>query len=119
MGSEVIAKCDCGFEDYFSIGGGMMNFTTTCHFPCLCSGCQRVVDANLLSKNPKCPKCGSTDIIPYDDPRLLGSKGKRTVAEWNVEESLGRDLVLTNGSYKCPNCNNMALTFIDSGLCWD
>jgi hypothetical protein len=46
MGSEVIAKCRCGFDTRISIGGGMRNFMTTCYFPCLCEGCHNIVQVN-------------------------------------------------------------------------
>jgi len=122
MGSAVVAKCDCGIEDTILIGGGMMNFKTTCFFPCLCENCHGIVQVNLLSKTMKCPECGARGPIPYDDPQLSDSPGLRNVAEWNMgnmEDRLGRKLVLTDGKYRCPKCGNMSLSFSRGGLCWD
>ena len=119
MGSQVTARCECGVEAEILIGGGMMNFTTTCYFPCLCGSCHNIVEADLLATAPQCPECGTANPIPYDDPRVLGSLGEQTVAEWNMQERLGRELILTDGSYKCPKCGKMTLQFADSGLCWD
>lgn len=98
----------------------MMDFTTMCHFPCLCESCRDVVDANLLAKNLQCPKCRGHNLIPYDDPWLIGTAGERNLAEWNMQDSLGRILVLTDGNYKCPKCRKMTLTFNDdSAVLWD
>ena len=119
MGSQVAAKCECGVEAEIPIGGGMMDFTTTCYFPCLCDSCHNIVAANLLAKKPRCPDCGAANLMPYDDHRLVGSRGERAVAEWHMEERLGRELVLTDGSYKCPKCGEMTLQFADTGLRWD
>ena len=119
MGSQVIAKCECGFETKIMIGGGMANFMTTCYFPCLCYNCQNVVQVNLLAASPVCPDCGAGNPIPYDTIELMETTGESIIAQWNVEESLGRELILYNSNYKCPRCGNIALQFVDSGLSWD
>jgi len=119
MGSEVVAKCQCGVEAAILIGGGMSNFMTTCFFPCLCESCHRIVQVNLLDKPLKCSECGAGNPIPYDDPRLSDSPGHHRVAEWGMGEQPARKLILTDGKYKCPNCGTMGLEFSDSGLCWD
>lgn len=119
MGLQVIARCECGLEEEISVGGGMMDFTTNCSFPCLCTGCHSVVEANLLDTAMSCPKCGATPLIPYDDPRLAESTGQKVVAQWNVGQELGRELMLTDGNYLCPACGRMSLRFADTGLCWD
>lgn len=116
MGSEVIAYCKCGLKANILIGGGRVNFLTTCYFPCLCVRCSNVVQANLLTKTLRCPKCRSTKLTPYDNTDLAGSPGQDEVAEWNVEDKLGRTLKLTNGTYKCPKCEKFTLRFKDSGL---
>jgi DNA-directed RNA polymerase subunit RPC12/RpoP len=74
---------------------------------------------NLLAKKPRCPDCGAANPVPYDNPQLLGSAGEHTVAEWNIEGRLGRGLILTDGSYRCPKCGKMTLRFSDTGLCFD
>lgn len=120
MGVQIEAICSCGVNTKVKVGGGMMDFTTTCHFPCLCNNCRNIVDANLLAKDLKCTKCRGHDLVPYDDPRLIGTPGSRNVAEWNMQDSLGRELVLTDGTYKCPKCGKMSLTFGDGvALLWD
>lgn len=118
MGKEVLARCGCGVETPVAIGGGMLNFTTTCYFPCLCDACHGVVQANLLAKPVRCPNCQADNPIPYDDPRLCDAPGKRQVAQWCMQHQLGRDLMLTDGNYRCPKCGNMTLRFIFRG-CWD
>jgi Zn finger protein HypA/HybF involved in hydrogenase expression len=119
MGTQVTATCQCGVDTIIMIGGGMRNFMTTCYFPCLCEHCRTVVQVNLLAKQKRCPQCKTTNVIPYDDPTLSESAGGRTVASWNIQEQLGRKLNLTDGNYRCPQCDQMTLRFTDSGLCWD
>ncbi len=119
MGSQVIARCSCGLEKSILIGGGRTSFMTTCLFPCLCEGCHRIVRVNLLDKPMSCPECHAPDPIPYDDPRLSESPGSHHVVKLNKKDQLGRELVLTNGKYRCPKCEKMSLVFRDSLLRWD
>ena len=119
MGSQVVATCKCGVEASILIGGGMLNFMTTCFFPCFCESCQGIVQVNLLAKETRCPECQAYNPIPYDDPRLRDAPGQRRVAVWNVINKLGRELELTNGRYKCPKCGKMSLEFKEGSLCWD
>jgi Zn finger protein HypA/HybF involved in hydrogenase expression len=118
MGSQVIAKCDCGVEESILIGGGMFT-ETLCYFPCLCESCHRIVEVNLLDRPVSCPACHAPDPIPYDDPRLLGAAGRHMVADWYMKAELGRELVLTDGKYRCPKCGKMSLEFSEGGLYWD
>ncbi len=119
MGSEVMASCKCGLSENILIGGGMLTFTTTCLFPCYCDSCNNVVEVNLLSEDKECPHCRSKAIISYDDPSMIKSAGDNIVASWNMEQKIGRELIITNGSYLCPKCKKPNLKFEDSGLCWD
>ena len=63
--------------------------------------------------------CKTTKVIPYDNPTLSRSVGEdvelETVTSWNMKEKLGRELILTNGIYRCPQ----TLRFADNGLNWD
>ena len=119
MGSEVSAKCECGFEATIPFGGGMRNFATTCYFPCLCEACHNMVVMNLLAADQLCPTCKSAAIVPYDDPRLSNSPGQVMVAGWNLQKQLGRQVKLNNGNYHCPKCRQTSLHFRDTGLRWD
>ena len=119
MGSLVVAKCKCGVEAYARVGGGRKNYTTTCYFPCLCDSCHNIVQMNLLAKNSRCPKCRAANPIPYDDPRLVGSAGEKEAAGWYMKELIGRALILTDGSYRCPKCEKMTLRFAKGGRDWD
>jgi predicted RNA-binding Zn-ribbon protein involved in translation (DUF1610 family) len=119
MGSSVTAKCECGVHSEIMIGGGMSNHLKVCLFPCFCEKCRDIVEVNLFAKPAQCPECTDTNVIPYDDPRLIGSLGKSNVVEWNVAHTFGRDLMLTDGNYKCPKCGKMTLTFDHGDLLWD
>lgn len=131
MGATVIAFCGCGINTEIRIGGGMNNFADLCYFPCLCKNCDDIVQGDLLykevgfsgnikdSNNIRCPKCGGKNLIPYDDIQLIGDKGDRDIVRWNLMGILDRELVITNGSYKCPKCNSMELTFFGPISRWD
>jgi len=103
----------------FLSGGGIYSFMTICYFPCLCERCRDIVQVNLISKKIRCPECKSTKIIPYDSPNLIGSPGEKIVAKWNPIKKGGRQLILTDGKYKCPKCEKMSLKFEKSGIRWD
>lgn len=121
MGNGLLAKCACGFEAETAAGGTrrtyrMRNYPTVCVFPCFCKGCQGMVTANLCAKPPVCPACGATDIVPYDQPELIGTKGNLTEAFCAMQDELGRNLVLTDGLYRCPKCGGMSLRFVATTL---
>jgi LSD1 subclass zinc finger protein len=95
-----------------------MDFNTT-YFPCLCGKCREIVEANVSSRHLKCPLCKTTEIIPYGDPRVIGKKGKKRVADWYVEKEFGRVLRITDREYYCPKCGENNLQFRDGGVLWD
>jgi hypothetical protein len=119
MGSTVIARCKCGYEKRFFIGGGMGDFTTRCSFPSLCKDCKTIVDVNLLGKPPECSACGSAHVVPYDSEEVVERRGDQVVADWNMEDKLGRRLELTDGLYYCPLCDSFNLSFTDAGILFD
>jgi Zn finger protein HypA/HybF involved in hydrogenase expression len=119
MGSKVKAICKCGVNKDILIGGGMRSFKYECLFPCLCENCEEVVEVNLYDSNLRCPSCKDNNLIPYDDDRVKGVKGDQNVITWNANWKLGRELILTNGSYKCPKCKNLSLGFQRLMFKWD
>ena len=119
MGSEVIAVCDCGYRARSLIGGGMATFEEVCYFPACCEQCHELVEVNLLANPVRCPECDGSQVIPYDDAKLIGERGANEVESWNMEEELGRELVLTDGSYYCPSCGKFKLKFRPAQVCWD
>ncbi len=91
----------------------MRNFETTCLFPCLCETCKKLVQVNIMIQPLECPKCKDSAVIPYDDPRLLGSTGPlQPSITWG-------DHILTNGDYLCPKCKKMSLRFKEGTILWD
>lgn len=118
MGSIIGASCDCGYEkSEMFLGGGMANFNTYCNFPHYCEDCRTLFEADLFDKSRSCPRCKKRNVIAYDDERACKIEGKN-VFSWNVQEEIGRNLNLTDGSYICPACGKFNLTFFDIG-CWD
>jgi hypothetical protein len=114
MGSLVEANCKCGYKDEFMIGGGMLNFKEVCYFPAFCRKCKNIVDVNMLDNQLTCPDCGEKSVTPYDQESLVSKAGKNKVAEWNVIGEVGRSLVLTDGPYFCPACEEYTLSFKES-----
>lgn len=70
-----------------------------------------MVTVNLLSEPAWCPACGSTDVVPYDQPELIGTRGTHDGVNWSMEDEPGRNMVLTNGNYLCPACQGLSLRF--------
>ena len=112
MGSQVIAKCKCGVNKSLSIGGGLLNHSSTQLFPCYCKNCRDLVGGNLKDEKQLCPECKQEGIKPYNTPELMGVKGLKKVAQ-------SFDEILTDGNYKCPKCELMTLQFIATSLVWD
>ena len=104
MSGDIAASCECGFTATSSIGSGSRNCETLFHFPALCRACNGLVTVNLGEDPPACPKCRSTDVVPYDQPGLVPAGGATRVAEW-------KDRSLTDGQYFCPGCGQFTLTF--------
>lgn len=119
MGSSVTASCECGYRASALIGGGMANFMDVCYFPALCNDCKEIVQVNLLSKRKLCPKCKRSQVLPYDDNKLVGKLGKNEIITWNMEDLLGRVLRLTDGIYLCPACEEFKLRFEPGDILFD
>ena len=121
MGTSVVAECSCGYHAPGSVGGGMTDFEDVCWYPCLCEGCHAMVNVNLLAMPLRCPKCSSDKVTAYDDARLSlppESQELYSIADWDMTPRIDRPLILTNGRYRCPKCDQMSLQFQMSGL-WD
>ena len=98
------------------IGGGMATFTTVFAFPAYCKACDALVLVNKFDSPLRCSKSHGVEPTPYGDASLLGGAGANVVASWS---HVGQHLELTDGSYLCPGCHRLALTFRDGGLAWD
>lgn len=112
MGQQVIAKCECGYEEGFMIGCGMSNCGTMFSFPCLCRDCKRIVEGNLEEQPLTCPECDGRNLVPYDKAELSKSRDGEAVTEWS-----GRKL--TDDPHYCPQCDTFRLRFENTFLMWD
>lgn len=120
MGSSVQADCLCGHHSgTLMIGGGMANYASFCAFPAYCSACRELLVVNLFNQPLTCPHCGGKEVLPYDQPSLIGKLGRKQVASWEVSDKLLRVLVLTDGTYLCPACQKFTLRFMSAGIQWD
>ena len=120
--SAVICWCnECRFAAHLPIGADPANIGVRCLFPGYCEDCRDIVEADLLKEPVQCPDCRGDRVIAYDNPLLLGEPSEDEVVSWNVADRLGRVLVLTDGTYLCPECSRFTLRFcadVDGdGLC--
>lgn len=76
MGSSVRAKCQCGFNKSFSLGGGMDNHLTFCAFPCYCYDCKSLYTDNLYNDKLECDNCHSNKCSPFDEQKFHGLTAK-------------------------------------------
>ncbi|WP_242203241.1 hypothetical protein [Aestuariivivens insulae] len=112
MGSTVKAICKCGYEKESSVGGGMLNYRTVQYFPCYCTNCKDLVEGNLKAEPLVCPDCNSRKVIPYNNKKLIGKKGKNEIVQ-------SFDNILTDGYYRCPSCDSFNLQFKIGAILWD
>jgi hypothetical protein len=117
VGSLVKAHCRCGYERKLAVGGGMTSHETLCSFPVYCPPCKALFQANLFAEEIRCPTCKGLQVAPYDDESMCEKRGNR-VFSWSAAKRLGRTLILTDGNYLCPECNDFSMHFEDIG-CWD
>ena len=76
MGSSVRAKCQCGFNQSFSLGGGMDNHLTFCGFPCYCYDCKSLYTDNLYNDKLECDNCHSNKCSSFDEQKFHGLTAK-------------------------------------------
>lgn len=97
----------------------MLTFQTQNSFPYLCRSCDKLVTCNALSQAPKCPKCRSGNVIPYNNPSLCAQVGSKSVSELSLKGPEGPSNSLCNGEYYCPSCHKYTLVFSQGFLLWD
>ena len=119
MGSIVSAECKCGFKkEVMLLGGGFSDFQNKASFPYYCPVCKNLFLGNCLAKKVKCKKCISENVYPYDDKRACKKKGQE-VFEWDITDDEKDEeevtLILTDGKYICPKCNEYQLSFYSMG----
>ena len=118
-GSVVQARCDCGYHSgQLLIFGGKSNFQSVCWFPAYCPGVKEVLLINMYQTPLASPGCTEAQPLPYDHPSLVGKPGRHPIAGWSTKDRIGRNLVLTNGTYLCPVCGQKTLRFFPTGM-WD
>lgn len=117
MGTLVTVSCKCGYLSETYVGYGMAG-EDFCLFPALCEQYRNIVTSNYLSETNKCPECGSTRVVPYDHPSLVGDPGNREIGACDVAGDAGRVAILTDGGYQCHECGDPTLRFEECGL-WD
>ena len=125
MGMMLEMKCPCGFSADITMGGTKRNHLNVFMFPHLCENCG-VVNANIYSRTPSCPKCSSTEIIMYGEIekakelRIFGIRLRHFDRKyWYHDARVTRpdkgshetwlNLKLSHGNHFCPACTRMRL----------
>lgn len=119
MGSSIRATCQCGFEDDAVVGAGMLDFEEHCAFPGFCTACRSLITLDLLEPRVQCPDCGSSKVLPYDDPTLNDHSSDEVVESWGAGGRLGRTLELTRSRYFCPRCKRQSMRFEPGDVLFD
>ena len=79
-----------------------------------------MVEVDVLGIRRECPLCKSKNILPYDDQTLTEeAKEGRELMAWDMEEYIGRKLILRDQNYQCPQCRRLSLRFAVSDTHWD
>jgi hypothetical protein len=95
MGLILGAHCNCGFAVRFDFG------------------------SNLIDFSENCLAC-SSEVAYYNDPSLQlepAMNGNKFAISWLVNADKGR-FILPPTHYKCPDCGNMRMKFVNRG-CWE
>lgn len=145
MGEIVEASCGaCGFDRVLEIGGGMQDFETHSYFPYLCDLCG-MVSANIAQNPVVCPSDPTHQIKRYgscrqermaqetvawepDAPKptwieRIGLKRRKLPAVQSIDSlhpiCQWDDHEILAGSYECPACRKLALSFTGTGELFD
>lgn len=105
MGSVLLAKCPCGYEeDGLLLGCTMSSVEWLSSMPALCEDCRIVTAVNLQDPKARCPQCAG-EVVPCSDPNLKhpdDRDGPPSVFESDLDES---------HRYRCPRCGEAAMLF--------
>lgn len=109
MGLVFTARCDCGFSAEVLTGCGFEGVYIDQFF---CMDCFSLVNEEADSQPPKCGKCGSTSLIPYDSPGMPHRLPDGAIMPRNI------DFPSVKLRYFCPGCQQTTLKFLCNGF-WD
>jgi Zn finger protein HypA/HybF involved in hydrogenase expression len=121
MGKLLTGQCDCGFKtDYLFMGTGMRGGGA--EFLAGCPRCHTLKE-QVSATESVCEDCGSDLFFLHEDENFLPADvlQRFDVGEpWNLEDTEDESLFDENPeiSYRCPNCEQMKMRLIESGL-WD
>lgn len=68
MGTQVEAKCACGYSSTTKIGSGRRDHGKVFYYPHQCHDCHALVTIDILSEGPKCSQCGCSNLSSYGQP---------------------------------------------------
>lgn len=135
MGTEVIGKCNCGYEGTASIGSSRAQHGKKFYFPHYCNDCNQIVSVDTLSKVPSCRHCESTSLTSYEAKskrvpnELLERLGEHFLHKRGYHHSSeelnptycyvqNKTYVMLRRHNHCPRCNGNELMFF-MGMLYD
>ena len=103
----------CGYSSgVMALGVERSNHLTNCGFPFYCRLRKSLFTATVYAADVACPNCDTSSVLPYDDPSLAPTgEVVGEIFSWNTAARLGRELILHDGKYICPSCDNFSLRF--------
>jgi predicted RNA-binding Zn-ribbon protein involved in translation (DUF1610 family) len=103
MGKSATVRCGaCGYKAGITIGGTMAGFEEYSSWPVTCLNCKAITNANTRKSPLACGKCGSENVIELQDARTYAGDGTDDVL-------MAWERTLTDGRYKCPQCQRFEL----------
>jgi Zn finger protein HypA/HybF involved in hydrogenase expression len=128
MGTGLKATCSCNYAAEASIGSSRAEHGKVFRFPHVCNDCQTVGSVDVLSEDPACDKCGSTNVTSYETKtklvpnRLLEKLGKDFLRKrgFHLQQEeldpsycyvLEKTFTLLKWNNQCPKCKENELTF--------
>lgn len=105
MGSILLAKCPCGYEqDDLLLGCTRSSAEWLLSMPALCESCKIVTAVNLQDPKARCPECAGA-AVPYSDANM-----KRPEDQGSPPSFFENDLDESH-RYRCPRCAEVTMVF--------
>lgn len=99
MGTILIANCvQCGFEEEFPYGGGMMDFESVCNVPAISKNTGHFVVRNYFEEKL------SGEFLFYNNPEMYSGKLGKDYHEWG-------EILLKRKNNICPHCKTFTMSF--------
>jgi ribosomal protein L37AE/L43A len=114
MGISIIPKCKCKYDfQPIWIGRGSDNSDDIFKVPFSCTNCKTIFDLNIiLFKKWNCPDCRKM-VDPYGEFDF--NESNNDIIYKSSFSNNTKKYQLVDRKYKCPNCEEIELTFTKRG----